>query len=173
MKSAFIFALALFSSLSFAQDRCEMRVQKLQEKIAELSEENLRLQRRINELEERNRAQFLCSASCVNQNGVLDIRYLMTAIARTQADADLIAKREVQRKYSCNFGIHKYKCEVVRTEIERNFCRAACTDQNGVPEERYIAGGRGRNQTEAEVHAIQEVQKTYSCNFGIKIISCN
>jgi cell division protein FtsB len=200
MKLALILALAIFSSMSFAQDRCEMRVQKLQERIqdltsqlrscqmgnqqsneldflrrenARLTDENFRLQQRIDVLEGRGREQFFCSAACVNYSGTIDNRYLMTATAMTQLEADLLAKKEVQKKYSCNYGIQTYKCEAMRTDVQKNFCTAACQDYSGNPDQRYMAGARGRNAAEAEVLAIQEVQKSYSCNYGIKIISCN
>lgn len=200
MKLFFVMVLSAMSFSSFAQDRCEMRVARLQERLAEVSaqlracessnpnrgeieylrsenyrltETNRLLKLRIDELEGRTHEKFFCSASCVSYNGTIDNRYLMTATAWTQLEADLLAKQEVQKKYSCNYGVKTYKCEAVRTDLQRSFCTAACASYNGTPDERYMAGARGRNPVEAEVLAIKEVQSKFSCNYGIKIISCN
>lgn len=200
MKLALILALAIFSMSSFAQDRCEMRIQKLQERIAELqsqlrscqmgnpdrgelerlrsenyylAEQNRLLQQRIDELEGRGRESFFCAAGCININGIVDNRYLASASAWTHLEADMLAKQEVNKKYQCNYGVKTYKCEAVKTDLQRSFCTAACVNVNGTPDERYMAGGRGRNATEAEVNALKEVQAKWTCNYGIKVIACN
>jgi hypothetical protein len=200
MKIVLLVFLAFFSMTTFAQDRCEMRIQKLQERIADLSsqlrycqignpdyreierlrsenfylaEQNRLLQLRIDELEGRGRESFYCSAGCVNTAGMVDVRYLAGASALTQLEADLLAKEEVNKKYSCNFGMKTYKCGPLRTDIHQNFCTAACTNSAGVPDQRFTAGGRGRNMLEAEVEAIKQVQSRWQCNFGIKVIACN
>lgn len=200
MKFTVLLALSLFSASTFAQDTCSLRIEKLREKLAEVSNElrmcqssqpdrgeveylrrennrlqdlNVVLQMRIDELEGRGREQYFCSAGCVSVSGIVDTRYLMEAEAPTQLEADLLAKKAVQGKYSCNYGIKTYKCEVIRSEIQRNFCTAACVSVSGTPDERYSGGARGRNQLEAEILAIKDVKKNYNCNYGIKVISCN
>lgn len=200
MKLAIVLVLSTFSLSSFAQSTCEMRVEKLREKLSQVSEElrmcqlgntnsseiqylrteNYRLQEanrvlqlRIDELEGRGFEQYFCSASCVNYNGSIDNRYISSATAPTQVEADLVAKQQTQKKYSCNYGVKTYKCEVYRGDLQRNFCTAACVNYNGTPDERFAAGARGRNVTEAEVLAIKEVQSKFQCNYGIKVMQCN
>jgi hypothetical protein len=200
MKFLLLIILASLSFSTFAQDRCEMRVERLRERLAEvtsqlracqsvnpdrreleylrnenfrLAETNRQLQLRIDELEGRGIEEYFCSASCVSYSGAIDNRFLMTATAYTELEADLLAKQEVQKKYSCNYGVKTYKCESIRTDIRKNFCTAACASYSGAADERYMVGARGRNVVEAEVLAVKAVQSKYSCNNGIKIINCN
>ena len=202
MKNTFV-ALVLMSTSfqAFSQDRCELRVQKLQEKISEnnnqlaicqsngggsssevtfLRNENARLiadnqalQVRINQLEGRGYEQFLCAAGCVDAYGKIDTRYMTTGLAYTQLEADMNEKKETQKKYSCNYGVKTYQCESFSSDRQVSYCAAGCVDAYGKVDERYSNGARGRNRLEAEILALKEVQNQYKCNYGVKIISCN
>ena len=200
MKLAFAFVAAFLSISAFAQDTCDLRVRKLQERLAEtnaelrmcqtnqgggrelemlrrenqqLAETNRMLQRRIDQLEGRDNAQYICSAACVSSSGGLDLRYMGSATAFNQAEADYLSKQDLSKKFSCNFGARTYKCDMMMSEVPRNFCTAACVSSSGSADERYIAGARGRSLVEAEILAYQELKKTYSCNFGMTVVNCN
>lgn len=139
-----------------------------------LKEQNRLLQIRIDELEGNGSYErFFCTAGCVDVNSRVDIRYMESGTAYTQLEADLLAKQTVQKTYTCNFGLKSYKCEPFTSDAQMSFCTAGCADINGRADERYSAGGRGRNKTEAEFLAIKELKKTYTCNFGVKVIACN
>lgn len=202
MKKTFIALVLVGSSFqAFAQDRCELRVQKLQEKISEISNqlsicqsngggssaelnylrnENIRLtdtnralQLRIDQLEGRGYEQFFCSAACIDSYGRIDNRYMATATAYTQLEADMLAKQATQKAYGCNYGVKAYKCESFTSDRQAAFCTAGCVDSYGRVDERYSTGSRGRNRLEAEILALKETQSQHECNYGVKIISCN
>jgi hypothetical protein len=191
----------LSSSISaFSQDSCDLRVRQLRERLADAREQlricesgnsgrgeveqlrnenlrlrelNRRLQQRLEQYEGRpSDAQFYCSAGCISVSGTIDNRYITSGTAYTELEADMLAKQSTQRAYSCNYGVKTYKCEPMFATEPRNFCTAACISVSGTPDQRYLVGARGRNVTEAEVTALQEVQKKYSCNYGVRIIEC-
>ncbi len=200
MKLLVILLTLMFCLPAFSQDSCQIRVQQLRERLADVSarlraceasnpdrgeleylrnenfrlrEANRRLQRRIDELEGNYPSnEFFCAAGCISYNSIIDTRYLMTATAFTELEADLLAKQATQQAYSCNFGVQTYKCEPMRSSEARSFCTAACVTSSGIPDERYLVGARGRNVTEAEVNALKDTHAKYSCNFGVKIVSC-
>jgi hypothetical protein len=201
MKLLFSVLALFFCVSSYSQSSCELRVQQLRERLADVSarlraceagqypdggeleylrtenlrlrEANRRLQRRIDELEGRYPTdEFFCAAGCVSYAGMIDMRYLMTATAVTELEADLLAKQTTQRTYACNYGVQKYKCEEIRTTVPRSFCTAACVDYSGNADQRFLVGARGRNVTEAEVAALKGAQAKYACNYGVKIVDC-
>ncbi len=200
MKLLVILLTLVFCLPAFSQDSCQIRVQQLRERLADVSarlraceagnpdsgeleylrtenfrlrEANRRLQRRIDELEGNYPSnEFFCAAGCISYSSIIDTRYLMTATAFTELEADLLAKQATQQTYSCNYGVQTYKCEAIRARDARNFCTAACVSANGIPDERFMVGARGRNVTEAEVNALKDTHSKYSCNFGVKVVSC-
>lgn len=117
--------------------------------------------------------KVLCSASCVSSTGTPDLRYIMTGEGYSQSEANLKATQAVQGKYRCNYGVKVIKCENVNTEYSGEFCSAACVSASGSIDNRYAAGANGRNRTEAEAKALTAAQSQYSCNYGVKVMSCN
>lgn len=199
MKLALAITLTTISMSSFAQDRCQMRVQKLQERVDQLQtqlrycessnpgrqeiellrQENYRLadqnrvlQERIDRLEGRGHRQVICASSCTDYLGNVDLKYIQMGIAYTQTEADLLSKQNVSAKYNCTYGIKSYRCEDSHSEIKRNFCTTACTDYLGNADQRYMVGGRGRNKLEAEVESMKELRAKYNCTYGVKVVSC-
>lgn len=140
---------------------------------ARLSQENRLLQIRIDQLEGRGYEQFLCVAGCKDLYGKIDTRYMSSATAYSQLEADMLAKQNTQKTFSCNYGVNTYKCESFTSEIQSAFCTAGCVDLYGKVDERYAGGARGRNRLEAEISALKDVQKQHSCNYGVKVIACN
>lgn len=154
--------------------RLNSEVDRMRSDNLRVMDENRELRRQIDDLLGRNRVDsFICSASCTDRFGSVDLRYLALGTGFFEAEADVNAKREVQSQYSCNFGVKLVKCEQVTSEVPRNYCVAACTDRFGSLDERYSIGERGRNLVEAETLALKAAQKKFSCNFGVKIKTCN
>lgn len=155
--------------------RLNQEVDRMRSDNLAIMDENRELRRQIDDLLGRGRTQgFICSAACTDRYGAVDLRYLSLGTGMFEAEADVNAKREVQNAYSCNYGVKLVKkCEVMTSEIPQNFCVAACTDRYGALDERYSVGERGRNLIEAETLALKAAQKKFSCNYGVKIKTCN
>ena len=154
--------------------RLNFEVDRMRSDNLTIMEQNRELRRQIDDLLGRNNtSSFLCSAGCTDRFGSVDTKYLSLGSGQFEVEADVNAKREVQSAYSCNYGVKTVKCEKVTSEIPQNFCVAACTDRFGSLDERYSVGERGRNLVEAETLALKAAQKKFSCNYGVKIKSCN
>jgi hypothetical protein len=74
---------------------------------------------------------------------MVDERYLASVSGLTRLEADLLARQEVNKKYSCNFGVKIYKCGPLVTDLQRKFSTAGCTNSLGTPDERFAAGAKG------------------------------
>lgn len=148
-------------------------VERLRSENYRLVEENRQLLLRLDQLEGRYYEQFFCSAGCANSNYEVDTRYMASAVASNRVEAEFLAGKEVSKSYGCNFGVKTYKCESFTSDVQMNFCSVACADSNGRADQRYSAGGKGRNKAEAEYNATLELKKNYGCNFGTAVIACN
>ncbi len=197
----FLTLIMVSSSLTaFSQDSCELRLRQVRDRLADAREQlricesassgrgelaqlrsensrlrdvNRQLQQRLEQYEgSPSDSQIYCSAGCISVHGSVDTRFLASSTAYTELEADMLAKQAIQRTYTCSYGVRTYKCEPLIASEPRNFCTAACTSAAGNPDDRFIVGARGRNATEAEVNALQEVKKKYTCSYGIRIIEC-
>ncbi len=201
MKFFFTLILLSSSLTAFSQNSCESRLSQARQRLADAREQlricesgssgrgeveqlrienlrlrdlNRRLQQRLDQYEGGpTDSLYFCTAGCTFASGNIDNRFLIGTSGYTQLEADLSAKQSVQATYGCSYAPKTYKCESIFANAEpRNFCTAACKTASGNADQRFIAGARGRNVTEAETTALQEVQKQYGCSYGPRIIDC-
>ncbi|MFP5386475.1 MAG: hypothetical protein ACLGHN_10380 [Bacteriovoracia bacterium] len=140
-----------------------------------LNELNRALQARIDILEGNNpdAEKFFCYSGCTNSYGSIDSRYIESGVGYSKLEAEYHSKQNTQETYSCNYGVKTSKCEPFRTEVKKVFCTAACINSYGSTDDRYSAGVSGRSVVEAEFLAMKAAHKKHSCNYGVKVITCN
>lgn len=177
-KFLIIASLTLMSLSAFAQrgtNSCEQDLRRSQLRIDRLQSENDRLRLELATYENQTPVSYgvVCSAACVDFNGNTDMKYHEVATAPSQLEAELNAKQATQKKYSCNYGVKKVKCEDILTNnAQAKLCIAGCVDFNGRIDEKYLGSAKGRTLLEAESAAIKATQSKYSCNYGTKIQAC-
>lgn len=148
-------------------------VQRLRREIADLRQENRALRDELDRLRNPPRYEaFICAASCTDMYGNATFMHSKLGSGSIQAEAEQNSRANLQAALSCTYGLKVRGCEQVRPG-SRKYCTVACTDMYGNANERYTAGAYGRNTVEAEVLALEELKKNYTCNYNVKVISCN
>lgn len=154
--------------------RNDVELNNLRRENQRLAEENRNLQYQIDDLLGRNQVrEFICVAGCTYSSGTIDTKYQQSATAATQLEAEFLAKKATQSKYSCSYSTKVSKCEEILSNRQDVFCSVACTYSSGAADEKYSAGARGRNATEAQINASVDLMKNYSCSYGVKVIGCS
>jgi hypothetical protein len=158
-------------------------LERLQNENRQLSAENINLRGQVVDLQQQlDRAlgrgpeigQF-CYAACTQSDRVTPVLSNIGAgIARNQLEARQVALQDLQRQYSCTWGVTNVACEAVQTDRQANYCTAACTQSDRrTPVMNNSAGAYGRNETEARYNSLKELGKKYSCTWGTAVVECS
>jgi hypothetical protein len=141
-----------------------------------LVNENYNLQDRLLECESTNLPpqsnEFFCTAACKTYSGKADMSYLGAATAYMELEAQNKAVQNVRKIHSCSYGVVNVSC-AQQTFENANYCVAGCKTYNGNVDNSYTLGAYGKSQLEAGFNAINEVKKTFSCSYGVKVSNCN
>lgn len=147
---------------------------ELSQTIQGLQRENSELRYRIQQLERysndgygnghQQSSGYFVVAGCVTGTGEVDLRYAGSAESSRRLEAESLAIEAVKRKYNCGRGVGIHKTEEIRTSNnEARYCRAACSDASGNAVTQYMKAGTGRNILEAQLSAVENVKKSYTC----------
>lgn len=140
-----------------------------------LLNDNRDLRRQLDDLQQNGRNQslgFFSYAGCLDFVGNIDLKYISSAEGLVALQSETNAKQKVQADYRCSYGIKIAKTEEIKSSQASNYCVAGCLDFVGNVDEKYIQSGTGRNTTEAQFNAMKAVQKSFNCNYGIKVQAC-
>lgn len=155
----------------------------LQRQNSDLQRENSELRYRIQQLERysndgygnghQQSSGYFVVAGCVTGTGEVDLRYAGSAESSRRLEAESLAIEAVNKKYRCGRGVGIHRTEEIRTSNrEARYCRAACSDANGNAVTQYMKAGTGRNILEAQLSAVENVKKAYTCGRSIVIKDC-
>lgn len=117
----------------------------------------------------RRDSAYFCVAGCIKSNGDIDRRYLGSAQADFEAQAQQLARENLRKSYNCSYGVKVQRCD--RVDYQDHFSSVACTKSTGRADTRYQGGGKGNSQLESEFMAYLDLKKSYNCSYGNVLVN--
>lgn len=152
-------------------DALRRDVQMLRDQNNSLLRENQDLRFQLDQMRPA-RGEVFAYAACTDIYSNADLKKVGSGVGMNSLEAESKALADAQRNHNCSYGVKVIKNEQITSYQDNAYCSAACTDIYSNADLRKQSGERGRNKTEATFNALLKAQKTFSCSYGVKIVSC-
>ncbi len=148
-------------------------------KIAQLSLSNSLLSQRVIELQKALAAaqtngakSFVSIAGCTDVFGTVGNKFIAISSGRTVLESETNSKKELSKKYTCNYGQGIVSTEEIKSQEKATYCVAACMNVFGDIDPSFATGATGRNRTEATYNSLIAQDAAYTCSYGRTIYKC-
>ena len=159
--------------LSSSNSDLSSQVRQLSASNNALSLRVVELQRALDSINSNGPRSFVSVAGCTDILGNVGNRYVAIGTGRSALEAEVNAKAENRKKFTCTYGLGTLSTEEVKTQnTQANYCVVGCLNIIGEVDGGYVAGATGRNKTEATFNAYKALDSAYTCNNGRAVYKC-